>query len=58
MACETWMRPAMDPACGGKYTVVNVKEVTFPGQESFTETQDHSKWGVSTSSSKVRQTTV
>lgn len=49
---ETWIRGSKIPSsCGSKYPVMNIQSLSFPGRE-FTETSDHSKWGVSTSSSK------
>jgi deoxyribonuclease-2 len=53
MLVESWGRPLMAPACDGQYTVNNVLSVTFPGGTVFTETQDHSKWGISTKGSWV-----
>jgi len=46
---ESWMRPKLKSDCSGTYHVVNVATVNIGGN-TFSETQDHSKWAVSTNS--------
>jgi deoxyribonuclease-2 len=51
MFVETWIRgDELPPACPPtyEYNVTNVESVTIAGT-SWTETQDHSKWGVAAS---------
>jgi deoxyribonuclease-2 len=48
MQVETWMRPAMRSCCSCDPAVVNVRQLSL-GDFNFSETQDHSKWGVSNS---------
>jgi len=46
---ESWMRPKLKSDCSGTYHVVNVATVNINGK-IFSETQDHSKWAISTNS--------
>ena len=53
LLAETWIRgSATGPACG-EYGVLDIQALRFSGNVSFKETQDHSKWAVSTKGSSV-----
>ncbi len=53
LLAETWIRgSATGPACG-EYGVLDIQALRFSGNVSFKETQDHSKWAVSTRGSSV-----
>jgi deoxyribonuclease-2 len=44
---ETWIRgSAVGPSCSGNFHVNDVKTLDLPFNDSFKETQDHSKWAV------------
>lgn len=46
---ETWQNAVgrLNSSCGGAYTVENIAEVNMVGR-GYKETQDHSKWAIST----------
>jgi deoxyribonuclease-2 len=47
---ETWGRP-LDPSYCGFRKVENIKEITFSDEIKFLETKDHSKWGITSTTS-------
>lgn len=50
MLVESWGRPYMPPHCDGSYHVNDITELNLLGT-SFKDTEDHSKYGISTSAS-------
>jgi len=47
---ETWGRP-LDPSYCGFRKVENIKEISFSADITFPETKDHSKWGITSTTS-------
>jgi len=55
MLVESWGRPYQDPACSPmfKNTNQNIKNIEFPNGDGWKNTQDHSKWGITTGAVKL-----
>jgi len=48
---ESWGRPLMPSNCKTSFETINVKDVKFNSNVDFSETQDHSKWGITATGS-------
>lgn len=55
MMVESWGRPYQAAACPPLYkqTNLNIQTIAFPNGDGWKNTQDHSKWGITTGKTKV-----